>query len=55
MLKLADIFNAPSDDEDFLGFGADVPMETPSLEDSCDSSDSLELRKKVEFFLTNCI
>ncbi|XP_062979953.1 cell division cycle-associated 7-like protein isoform X2 [Elgaria multicarinata webbii] len=45
MLKLADIFNAPSDDEDFLGFGADVPMETLSMEDSCESFDSLESRK----------
>ncbi|XP_053119678.1 cell division cycle-associated 7-like protein isoform X2 [Hemicordylus capensis] len=49
MLKLADIFNAPSDDEDFLGFGPDVPMETLSLEDSCSSSDSLELRKKPKY------
>ncbi|CAI5788588.1 zf-4CXXC_R1 domain-containing protein [Podarcis lilfordi] len=46
MLKLADIFNTPSDDEDFLGFGADVPMETLSPEDSCESFDSLESRKK---------
>ncbi|XP_063159820.1 cell division cycle-associated 7-like protein [Candoia aspera] len=45
MLKLADIFNAPSDDEDFLGFGSDVPMETLSLEDSCESSDLLKSRK----------
>ncbi|KAM6451098.1 cell division cycle-associated 7-like protein isoform 2-T2 [Liasis olivaceus] len=45
MLKLADIFNAPSDDEDFLGFGSDVPMETLSLEDSCESFDLLESRK----------
>nr|XP_028607420.1 cell division cycle-associated 7-like protein isoform X3 [Podarcis muralis] len=47
MLKLADIFNTPSDDEDFIGFGADVPMETLSLEDSCESFDSLESRKKA--------
>ncbi|XP_042328035.1 cell division cycle-associated 7-like protein [Sceloporus undulatus] len=45
MLKLADIFNAPSDDEDFFGFGPDVPMETGSPEDSCESFDSLEARK----------
>ncbi|XP_054847061.1 cell division cycle-associated 7-like protein [Eublepharis macularius] len=46
MLELADIFNAPSDDEDFLGFEPDVPMETLSLEDSFGSCDSLESRKK---------
>ncbi|KAH0627399.1 hypothetical protein JD844_003039 [Phrynosoma platyrhinos] len=45
MLKLADIFNAPSDDEDFFGFGPDVPVETGSPEDSCESFDSLEARK----------
>lgn len=47
MLKLTDIFNAPSDDEDFFGFGDDVPMETLLLEDSCESFDSLECRNKV--------
>ncbi|XP_061442928.1 cell division cycle-associated 7-like protein isoform X2 [Rhineura floridana] len=52
MLKLVDIFNTPSDDEDFLGFGADVPMETLSLEDSCESFDSLESRKKDIHFQT---
>ncbi|KAJ6640493.1 hypothetical protein lerEdw1_013684 [Lerista edwardsae] len=46
MLKLTDIFNAPSDDEDFLGFGGEVPMETMLLEDSCESFDSLESRNK---------
>ncbi|KAK1334846.1 hypothetical protein QTO34_004417 [Cnephaeus nilssonii] len=40
--EVADIFNAPSDDEDFVGFREDVPMETLSSEESCDSFDSLE-------------
>ncbi|XP_003469874.2 cell division cycle-associated 7-like protein isoform X2 [Cavia porcellus] len=44
--EVADIFNAPSDDEEFLGFRDDVPMETLSSEESCDSFDSLELRKQ---------
>ncbi|KAG8514769.1 Cell division cycle-associated 7-like protein [Galemys pyrenaicus] len=44
--EVADIFNAPSDDEDFLGFRDDVPMETLSSEESCDSFDSLEPRKQ---------
>ncbi|XP_036285098.1 cell division cycle-associated 7-like protein isoform X2 [Pipistrellus kuhlii] len=39
--EVADIFNAPSDDEDFVGFREDVPMETLSSEESCDSFDSL--------------
>nr|XP_056713634.1 cell division cycle-associated 7-like protein isoform X1 [Euleptes europaea] len=46
MHELDEIFNAPSDDEDFLGFEPDVPMETLSLEDSFESIDSLESRKK---------
>ncbi|KAF7252431.1 Cell division cycle-associated 7-like protein [Varanus komodoensis] len=55
MLKLADIFNAPSDDEDFLGFGADVPMETLSLEDSYESFDSLDSRKMDFHFQPNSL
>nr|XP_033786789.1 cell division cycle-associated 7-like protein isoform X2 [Geotrypetes seraphini] len=41
--EVADIFNAPSDDEEFLGFQDPVPAETEtgSSEDSCDSFDSL--------------
>jgi hypothetical protein len=45
--EVADIFNAPSDDEEFMGFQDDVPMETLSSEESCDSFDSLELGKQV--------
>lgn len=45
--EVADIFNAPSDDEDFVGFGDDVPMETLSSEESCNSFDSLESGKQV--------
>lgn len=48
--EVADIFNAPSDDEDFVGFGDDVPMETLSSEESCDSFDSLESGKQVWMF-----
>lgn len=44
---MADIFNAPSDDEDFVGFQEDVPMETLSSEESCDSFDSLGSGKQV--------
>ncbi|XP_004839627.1 cell division cycle-associated 7-like protein isoform X1 [Heterocephalus glaber] len=44
--EVADIFNAPSDDEEFVGFRDDVPMETLSSEESCNSFDSLELRKQ---------
>ena len=44
---MADIFNAPSDDEEFIGFRDDVPMETLSSEESCDSFDSLESGKQV--------
>ncbi|XP_014440230.1 cell division cycle-associated 7-like protein isoform X2 [Tupaia chinensis] len=44
--EVADIFNAPSDDEEFLGFQDDVPMETLSSEESCDSFDSLESGKQ---------
>lgn len=32
-MQLADIFSAPSDEEDFLGFQLDIPMKTLSLED----------------------
>ncbi|XP_049749394.1 cell division cycle-associated 7-like protein isoform X3 [Elephas maximus indicus] len=46
--EVADIFNAPSDDEDFVGFRDDVPMETLSSEESCDSFDSLESGKKQD-------
>ncbi|KAM9216462.1 cell division cycle-associated 7-like protein isoform 2-T2 [Dugong dugon] len=46
--EVADIFNAPSDDEDFIGFRDDVPMETLSSEESCDSFDSLESGKKQD-------
>ncbi|ELV10170.1 Cell division cycle-associated 7-like protein, partial [Tupaia chinensis] len=45
--EVADIFNAPSDDEEFLGFQDDVPMETLSSEESCDSFDSLESGKQL--------
>ncbi|XP_030163942.2 cell division cycle-associated 7-like protein isoform X2 [Lynx canadensis] len=44
--EVADIFNAPSDDEEFVGFQDDVPMETFSSEESCDSFDSLEPGKQ---------
>ncbi|XP_049497562.1 cell division cycle-associated 7-like protein isoform X2 [Panthera uncia] len=44
--EVADIFNAPSDDEEFVGFQDDVPMETFSSEESCDSCDSLEPGKQ---------
>ncbi|XP_068791165.1 cell division cycle-associated 7-like protein isoform X1 [Struthio camelus] len=44
--EVADIFNAPSDDEDFLGFQDDAPVQTLLSEDSCDSFDSLESGKK---------
>uniref|UniRef100_A0A8C5L3I1 Cell division cycle associated 7 like n=1 Tax=Jaculus jaculus TaxID=51337 RepID=A0A8C5L3I1_JACJA len=43
--EVADIFDAPSDDEDFVGFPDDVPMETLS-EESCDSFNSVELGKQ---------
>ncbi|KAM5272364.1 cell division cycle-associated 7-like protein [Ctenodactylus gundi] len=46
--EVADIFNAPSDDEEFVGFQDDVPMETLSSEESCDSFDSLELGKQQD-------
>ncbi|XP_051033781.1 cell division cycle-associated 7-like protein isoform X2 [Phodopus roborovskii] len=42
--EVADIFNAPSDDEEFVGFRDDVPMET--LSESFESLDSLELEKQ---------
>ncbi|KAL4696216.1 hypothetical protein H8957_001559 [Semnopithecus entellus] len=46
--EVADIFNAPSDDEEFVGFRDDVPMETVSSEESCDSFDSLESGKQQD-------
>ncbi|XP_047705065.1 cell division cycle-associated 7-like protein isoform X3 [Prionailurus viverrinus] len=46
--EVADIFNAPSDDEEFVGFQDDVPMETFSSEESCDSFDSLEPGKQQD-------
>ncbi|XP_059964315.1 cell division cycle-associated 7-like protein isoform X1 [Mesoplodon densirostris] len=46
--EVADIFNAPSDDEEFVGFQDDVPMETLSSEESCDSFDSLESGKQQD-------
>ncbi|XP_027788507.2 cell division cycle-associated 7-like protein isoform X1 [Marmota flaviventris] len=46
--EVADIFNAPSDDEEFVGFRDDVPMETLSSEESCDSFDSLEPGKEQD-------
>ncbi|XP_020042423.1 cell division cycle-associated 7-like protein isoform X1 [Castor canadensis] len=49
--EVADIFNAPSDDEEFMGFQDDVPMETLSSEESCDSFDSLELGKQQDVHL----
>ncbi|XP_029442690.1 cell division cycle-associated 7-like protein, partial [Rhinatrema bivittatum] len=49
--EVADIFNAPSDDEEFIGFQDHVPSEaqTMSSEDSCDSFDSLESGKKPRY------
>ncbi|XP_014458627.1 cell division cycle-associated 7-like protein [Alligator mississippiensis] len=44
--EVADIFNAPSDDEDFLGFGHDDPRQITSSEDGCNSFDSLGSGKK---------
>uniref|UniRef100_A0A8C4KGC8 Cell division cycle associated 7 like n=1 Tax=Dromaius novaehollandiae TaxID=8790 RepID=A0A8C4KGC8_DRONO len=44
--EVADIFNAPSDDEDFLGFQDDAPIQTLLSEDSCDSFEFLESGKK---------
>lgn len=46
--EVADIFNAPSDDEEFVGFRDDVPMETLSSEESCNSFDSLESGKQQD-------
>ncbi|XP_032499253.1 cell division cycle-associated 7-like protein isoform X3 [Phocoena sinus] len=46
--EVADIFNAPSDDEEFVGFQDDVPMETLSSEESCYSFDSLESGKQQD-------
>ncbi|XP_039198069.1 cell division cycle-associated 7-like protein isoform X1 [Crotalus tigris] len=39
IMDLADIFNAPSDEEDFLGFELDIPIETLSLEDRNENVD----------------
>lgn len=47
---MADIFNAPSDDEDFLGFGHNDPRQITSSEDGCNSFDSLGSGKKVGTF-----
>ncbi|ERE73218.1 cell division cycle-associated 7-like protein [Cricetulus griseus] len=44
--EVAAIFNAPSDDEEFVGFQDDVPMET--LSGSFQSLDSLELEKQQD-------
>ncbi|XP_068944841.1 cell division cycle-associated 7-like protein [Petaurus breviceps papuanus] len=45
--EIADIFEAPSDEEDFFGFGDDVPMETLYLEESFDSPEPG--KKDVQF------
>ncbi|XP_075414434.1 cell division cycle-associated 7-like protein isoform X2 [Tenrec ecaudatus] len=50
--EVADIFNAPSDDEEFVGFRDDVPMETLS-EESFSSFNSLELEEKDVRFRSN--
>lgn len=42
--EVADIFSAPSDDEEFVGFQDDVPMQ--NLSESCGSLDSQELEKQ---------
>lgn len=47
--EVADIFNAPSDDEEFVGFQDDAPME--NLSEGCGSLDSMELEKQVRVFL----
>jgi hypothetical protein len=47
--EVADIFSAPSDDEEFVGFQDDVPMQ--NLSESCGSLDSRELEKQVWVFL----
>ncbi|NXI70698.1 CDA7L protein, partial [Anseranas semipalmata] len=44
--EVADIFNAPSDDEDFLGFQDDAPRQRLLSEDSYGSFDTLESGKK---------
>ncbi|XP_035749960.1 cell division cycle-associated 7-like protein [Egretta garzetta] len=44
--EVADIFNAPSDNEDFLGFQDDASRQRLLSEDSYASFDSLESRKK---------
>lgn len=48
--EVADIFNAPSDDEEFVCFQDAVPME--NLSESCGSLDSLELEKQVRVGLS---
>lgn len=44
---VADVFNAPSDNEDFLGFQDDVSRQRLLSEDGYTSFDSLESGKKV--------
>ncbi|NXA35099.1 CDA7L protein, partial [Eudromia elegans] len=44
--EVADILNAPSDDEDFMGFQNDAPIQTLLSENRCDSCDFLESGKK---------
>ncbi|NXA52551.1 CDA7L protein, partial [Nothocercus julius] len=44
--EVADILNAPSDDEDFMGFQNDAPVQTLLSENRCGSFDSLESGKK---------
>ncbi|NXX17898.1 CDA7L protein, partial [Podargus strigoides] len=44
--EVADIFNSPSDNEDFLGFQDDASRQRLLSEDSCASFDSLEPEKK---------
>ncbi|KFV72992.1 Cell division cycle-associated 7-like, partial [Dryobates pubescens] len=43
---VADVFNAPSDNEDFLGFQDDASRQRLLPEDSCANFDSLESEKK---------
>lgn len=45
--EVADVFNAPSDSEDFLGFQDDASRQRLLSEDSYASFDSLESGKKV--------
>ncbi|XP_053783337.1 cell division cycle-associated 7-like protein isoform X2 [Desmodus rotundus] len=48
--EVSDIFNAPSDDEEFVGFRDDVAMETRPSEESCNSSVSRESGKQDVYF-----